>query len=361
MESLRGLRMQCPFLSSPTLALSNSQFSLPFRKLMKSIINWGIVAPGHIAHKFADDLRKVKHARLHAVASRSLDRAQAFAKKYKAKHAFGSYRAMVNCPDLDVVYIASPHTGHHAHSLLFLKKKIPVLCEKPLAINSKQVAEMVAVARKNKTFFMEAIWTRFIPVFEKVIELVEQGAIGTINTIRADFGFKAKFDSNHRLFDPKLGGGSLLDVGLYPIYAATQFLGNPLRIQATAIKGPTGTDDSCAMIFEYADKRIAILDCSVINNTETVAVLYGDNGKIEIHGRFHEGESATLSVYGKEEEDIFVKKTGWGYYHEIMAVNECLRKGETECEKLPLDFSISMMENLDRVRNVAGIRYSVDE
>ena len=327
---------------------------------MKSTINWGIVAPGHIAHKFADDLIKVKKARLHAVASRSLERAQAYAKKYKAPHAYGSYEEMTQCPDLDVVYIASPHSGHHEHSLLFLKNNIPVLCEKPMAINSKQVAEMVAVSRKNNTFFMEAIWTRFIPVFEKVMELVEQGAIGDINTIRADFGFKAKFDPKGRLFNPNLGGGSLLDVGLYPVYAATQFFGKPLRIQASAIKGATGTDNTCAMIFEYPNNRLAILDCSVTNNTETVAVLYGEKGKIEIHGRFHEGEHATLSVDGKEDEEIYVPKTGWGYFHEIMAVNECLREGKTECDKLPLDFSILLMETLDGVRQVAGIVYPMD-
>ena len=324
---------------------------------MESIINWGIVAPGHIAHKFAQDLALVKNAKLHAVSSRSLERAEKFAKQYNAPHAYGSYEEMATCPDLDVVYIASPHVGHHPHTLLFLKNKIPVLCEKPLAINSAQVKEMVDAARATNTFLMEAIWTRFIPVFEKTIEMVESGVIGELNSIRADFGFKAPFDPKSRLFDLTLGGGSLLDVGLYPVYAATHFFGKPQKIQASAIKGSTGTDDSCAMLFSYPDSKLAILDCSVINNTRTVAVLYGEKGKIEIHGRFHESERATLTIYGQPQKDIYIPKTGFGYYHEILAVNDCLRDGKKECIKLPLDFSVLLMENLDGAREAAGTVY----
>ena len=324
---------------------------------MTSTINWGIVGPGRIAHKFAKDLALVENAKLHAVASRSLERAKEFARQYGATHAFGSYDEMTSCPDLDVVYIASPHTGHHPHSLLFLKNKIPVLCEKPLAINTRQVREMVQTAREEETFLMEAIWTRFLPLFEKTIEWVESGVIGEVNTIRADFGFKATYGPEHRVFNPKLGGGSLLDVGLYPVYIATYFLGRPTEINATAIKSPAGTDNSCAMVFNYSDNKIAVLDSSLINHTETIANLYGEKGQIQLHSRFHEGEHATLSIYGKKDENFHFPKKGFGYYHEIQAVGECLRNGQKECAKLPLDFSISMMENLDAVRKAAGIRY----
>ncbi len=324
---------------------------------MTSTINWGILAPGRIAHKFADDLGLVKNARLHAVASRSLERAQVFAKKYGASHAFGSYEELANCPDLDVVYVASPHSGHVGHSIFLLENKLPVLCEKPLAINSKQVQEMVSAARANDTFLMEAIWTRFIPVFDKTIEMVGSGLIGKLNTIRADFGFKADFDPASRVFDLALGGGSLLDVGLYPVYAATQFLGKPEEVKAVATKGATGTDDSCAMLFRYPGNRLAILHSYVANHTDTVAWLYGEKGNIKIHGRFHEGERATVSIFGKKEEEIYLPKTGHGYFHEILAVNDCLLAGRKECEKLPLDFSILMMQNLDAVRKEAGIFY----
>ncbi len=324
---------------------------------MTSTINWGIAAPGRIAHKFAHDLALAENAKLHAVASRSMERATAFANQYGAPHAFGSYEAMVNCPDLDVVYIASPHVGHHPHSLLFLKNKIPVLCEKPLAINARQSREMIETARHNGTFLMEAIWTRFLPLFGKIVDMVEDGVIGELNSLRADFGFKAPYDPKGRLFDPALGGGSLLDVGLYPVYAATQFLGKPKNIQAAAVKGVSGTDDSCAMIFSYPQNKVAILDSSVINHTPTIAELYGEKGKIYLHSRFHEGDRATLTINGQAEEEIYLPKKGFGYYHEIMAVNESLRNGESENKKMPLDFSLLMMENLDAVRAAAGIHY----
>jgi len=326
-------------------------------KNMTSTINWGILAPGRIAHKFAHDLGLAKNARLHAVASRSLERATGFANKYRASHAFGSYGEMVACPDLDVVYVASPHSFHLEHSLLLLKNNIPVVCEKPLAINSAQVQQLVSAARSNNTFLMEAIWTRFNPMFRKTMELVDSGVIGQLNTLRSDFGFKAKFDPDGRLFNPALGGGSLLDVGLYPVYAATQFLGRPSAIKAVARKGPTGTDDACAMLFDYPGGELAILDSSVINNTRTAAVLYGEKGKVEIHTRFHEGERATVSIFGEKEEEIYLPKTGNGYFHEIVAVNDCLLNGQKECKELPLDFSLLMMENLDAVRKEAGIFY----
>ncbi|HFA47906.1 MAG TPA: Gfo/Idh/MocA family oxidoreductase [Bacteroidetes bacterium] len=324
---------------------------------MDTPINWGILAPGRIAHKFASDLGLVKNARLHAVASRSLKRAQAFARQYGAAHAFGSYEEMAKCPGLDVVYIASPHTGHHAHSLLFLKNKTAVLCEKPLAMNAGQVREMVAAARNNDTFLMEAIWTRFIPVFEKTLEMVKEGIIGELNTIRADFGFKAAYDPAHRLFDPALGGGALLDVGLYPVYAAAQFFGRPEEVKAMAIKGETGTDNACAMLFRCPGGKLAVMDCSVINDTPTTATFYGNKGWIKLHSRFHESERATLFLFGENEREIYVPKMGLGYCHEIMEVNNCLRNGQKESAKLPLDFSILLMENLDAVREAAGIVY----
>ena len=171
---------------------------------MMKTYNWGILGPGKIAKKFTEDLLQIPAARLHAVASRSEERAQAFAKMYGAKYAYNTYEAMLNCPEVDVVYIASPHAGHYEHSLLFLNKGIPVLCEKPLAINSRQVLAMINAAKNKQTFFMEAIWTRYIPTMRKVLELIESGAIGDVLAVKADFGFQAAFDPNSRLFDPIL-------------------------------------------------------------------------------------------------------------------------------------------------------------
>ena len=324
---------------------------------MKTTINWGIIAPGRIAHKFAHDLALAEGNQLHAVASRSLDRARIFAAKYGAPHTFGSYEDLVHCPELDVVYVASPHTGHCEHALLCLENKIPVLCEKPLAMNEGQVRRMVDAARQNDTFLMEALWTRFIPLFEKTMELVANGVIGGLKSLRADFGFKADFPPEHRLFNPALGGGSLLDVGIYPVFAALIFLGKPDTIKALAIMGETGVDESCGMLFHYPENRLAILDSSVAVNTETVAVLYGEKGTIELHGRFHEPRKMTLALYNGKVENTEMPFTGNGYYYEIMAVAECLRQGKTECEKMPLDFSLRLIQTLNETRRVAGIVY----
>ncbi|MFQ5445522.1 MAG: Gfo/Idh/MocA family protein [Saprospiraceae bacterium] len=324
---------------------------------MKTVINWGIIAPGRIAHKFAHDLALAEGNKLHAVASRSLERASGFAAKYDAPHAFGSYEDIAGCPGLDVVYVASPHTGHCEHTLLCLENKIPVVCEKPLAMNEGQVRRMMEAARKNDTFLMEALWTRFIPLFEKTIEMVEEGAIGRLKNLRADFGFKAGFPPEHRLFNPALGGGSLLDVGIYPVFAAMTFLGKPDTIKALAIFGETGVDESCGMLLHYPGNRLAILDSSVAVNTETVAVLYGEKGTIELHGRFHQPEKLTLALNDGTAETLIMPYTGNGYYHEIMAVAGCIRAGRKECEKMPLDFSLQLVRLLDEIRRVAGIAY----
>ncbi len=324
---------------------------------MKTTINWGILAPGRIAHKFASDLKLVPGAHLHAVASRSLERATAFASEHGVAHTFGNYRELLECPDLDVVYIASPHTEHCAHTLLCLEKKIPVLCEKPFAMNRAQAQRMVAAARANDTFLMEALWTRFVPTFEEMLRLLQDGAIGELKMLRADFGFRANFPPEHRVFNTSLGGGALLDVGIYPIYLALATLGMPENIKASAVFGESGADDSCALIFEYPGNRLAVLDASIALKTNTEAFLYGEKGTIHLHARFHQPHELSLSFYDKPSEHVAIPFTGYGYFHEIVEVNECLLAGKKESEKMPLHFSLQMMEVLDWAREETGIVY----
>lgn len=323
-------------------------------------INWGIVAPGRIAGKFVNDLLLVPDAQLHAVASRSLERAQDFAEKYGATHTFGSYDEMTDCPDLDVVYIASPHSFHFENAMLFLEKGIPVLCEKPMAINGQQVEKMVEMARRKNVFFMEAIWTRFLPSFKKTMELIESGAIGNIKTVRADFGFNCPFNPDHRLFNINLGGGSLLDVGIYPVFLALHLLGKPEKIRAMADFSSTGSDNSCGMIFQFSEGRTAVLDSSVAADTRTDAFIYGEKGHIHMHPRFHETESLSLHPHDGEEQHFDTPKKGFGYYYEILEVNECLRQGKKESDNLPLDFSLLLIETLDTVRREIGLVYPQD-
>lgn len=325
---------------------------------MKDTINWGIIAPGRIAHKFAHDLQLTGGARLLAVASRSLERARAFANQYGAQYAYGSYEEIFNCPDLDVVYIASPHTGHFEHTMMCLEQKIPVLCEKPLAMNAIQARTMIGAARSSGTFLMDAIWTRFIPAFDEAIQLLNNGIIGELKTIRADFGFRADFPPEHRLFNMNLGGGSLLDVGIYPVFLATLIWGKPEEIKASAVFGKTGADESCAMILKYAGNKIAVLDASIAVNTGTEAFIYGEAGTMHLHSRFHHPSKFGVSYYEKPTETFSHPYTGNGYYHEIAEVGECLRNGRKESQKLPLDFSLTLMEVLDWIRKEAGINYS---
>lgn len=328
---------------------------------MQIFINWGILAPGRIAHKFAQDLKQAAGAKLLAVGSRSLQRARDFANEYGAPHAFGSYEALLECPELNVVYIASPHTAHFEHTMMCLEKGIGVLCEKPFAMNTAQVRKMADCARANKVFLMEAMWTRFIPCFEEAMRLVNDGYIGATKTIRANFGFKANFPPEHRVFNPALGGGSLLDVGIYPLFLATWLWGKPTKIKATAVMSNLGADDSCAMILEYPDNRLAILDCSLVVKTEIEAYIYGETGTLHLHNRFLNPQDISISFYEKSSEQIHLPLTGHGYYHEILEVNECLRNGKSESAKLPLDFSILLMETLDWVRKEAGIVYPTDQ
>jgi predicted dehydrogenase len=329
---------------------------------MKAQLNWGIIGSGRIAHKFAQDMRLVPNARLHAVASSDRGRAQEFARQYGAEYAFGSYEAIVNCPHLDVVYIASTNEKHCENAILCLKRRIPVLCEKPLAMNLKEVKRMLDTAEKYQTFFMEAMWSRCIPAFKKVIELVENGAIGGPLSIKADFGFFHPFDPSSRLFDIKQGGGSLVDIGVYPITLAQSIFGKPLIINALAQKNKTtGVDETCALQFGYANQEIALLNTSVTAELPIEAYIFGEKGYIHIPPRFHHPHFFDLYLYdgfNKPKKETFkMPHEGHGYQFEIMEVNRCLGKNLLESPAMPHSFSLDMMETLDAVREKIGLVY----
>jgi predicted dehydrogenase len=224
-------------------------------------------------------------------------------------------------------------------------------------MNLQQAQRMVETARVNNTFLMEAVWTRFIPMFEETLRLLKEGVIGEIKTVRADFGFRANFPPEHRVFNVELGGGALLDVGIYPVFLALALLGKPHQIKAAAAFGDTGADESCAMLFRYASERLAILDASIANHSATEAYIYGENGTIHLHPRFHHPEEISIHYYDKPSEHLALHYTGNGYFHEILEVMDCLRQGRKESKKLPLDFSLQLTEVLDAVRNEAGIVY----
>jgi predicted dehydrogenase len=320
-------------------------------------IKWGILACGRIAKKFAADLAHVEGAELYAVASRDLSRAQDFAKEFSVKHVLGSYEEMVKLTDLDVVYVASPHSHHHEHTLLCLNNGKAVLCEKAFALTVEQAKEMVELARSKKIFLMEALWTRFLPHYLKVREILAEGKLGKLKGISANFGFKPNDPVPQRLFDPALGGGSLLDIGIYPVFLAQSILGKPKKILAKMDLASTGVDEQCSMIFDYGNGVTANLFSTLASNLETDADIFGTEGRIRLTSRFYE-PSATIQYYpgivSTRTEISLEREPGFGYQHEARHVQECLQKGLTESPVWGLDDTLELMTTLDRVRESCG-------
>ncbi len=324
---------------------------------MSKIYNWGIIGLGKIAHKFAEDLRLLKNARLHAVASRSKEKALAFAEQYHAEHAYGSYAEIVNCPELDIVYIATPHIAHCDNAVMCLEHQIPVLCEKPFAMNATEVKRMISLAKFQKTYLMEALWTRFLPTIEQTLSLIESGVIGEVISLKADFGFRAPFEAKGRLFNQNLGGGALLDVGIYPVFLSLLLFGNPIDTKAIATIGKTNVDENCSVLLKYANHKMAVLQASIVTKTSNEAIVYGTKGMIRINSRWHEPTSVTLMLEGEEPKDYFFEFKGNGYLYEAQAVMNDLAKGQKENPLMTLDFSLDLIELLDRIRREAGIFY----
>ncbi len=322
--------------------------------------NWGIIAPGGIARKFAHDLQFVPNARLHAVASRSLDRAESFIQEFGGSHAYGSYEEIINCPDLDVIYIATPHSEHYANTLMCLKAGLPVLCEKAFAVNSRQLTEMIHLSQSKKVFLQEAIWTRFHPSVKKVLEIIESGAIGKIIHISADFGFKAPYDLNGRMYNINLTGGSLMDIGIYPLFISKLILGNPISIKAVGTLAETGIDVNCSMALNYKSGATASLFSTVDAETDTICTIYGELGKILMHSRFHETKAITVSVKGQLPITYEVERLGFGYSYEAADVQRCLNDGAIENNLLPLEFSTELMDIMGNVRSQIGVVYPED-
>lgn len=332
------------------------------KKQMSRVFRWGIIGLGKIARKFAEDLQRLPNARLHAVASTSADRAAAFAHEFGAVHAFGTYEELARCPGLDIVYIATPHVLHYENTLLCLEHNLPVLCEKPFAMNRQQAAHMIQTARRHRVFLMEALWTRFIPGVDYALALAEQSEVGRIHTVKADFGFHMPFDPHSRVFNKALGGGSLLDIGIYPAILALFVLGKPLPedVQAAATFTATDVDESCAFHFRYPDNRLALGHSTIAANTPVEAWLHGTEGSIYLHPRWHHTQKIRVSHYEGRTEHRYEKDfpyEGWGYHFEAAHVMECLEAGWLESDKIPLDFTLELAETLDTLRERIGLEY----
>jgi len=302
-------------------------------------------------------LQYSKTGRLMACASRDLSKAESFAKLHNAPLYFGDYESMLKSEEVDIVYIATPHNMHFENVLLCARYKKHVLCEKPLAVNKRQVLEMTQTAKEHGIFLMEALWTAFLPAIIQVKKEIEQGTLGETRHIQADFGFKAEFHKDSRLFNPQLAGGSLLDIGIYPIFIALWLLGKPVDIQASVHKTITGVDDECAMMLTFANGQTANLYSTVTCDTKTSCIINGTEGSIVIPSRFHEQETFIILKKGSSDEVRHAGIVGKGYYHEIEHVHKCLSLGLSESPIMTHDFSMALIDVMDTIREKAGIVY----
>ncbi len=318
--------------------------------------NWAILGCGRIAGKFSGDLKLLPNANLYAAASRSLQKAEDFASKNGFDKAYGSYEEMVADPNVDVVYVATPHSHHHEYAILCLNHKKAVLCEKAFAMNKNEAEEMISRAKKNNTFIMEAFWTMFQPSFIKAMEIVNSGELGKLKIVRSDFAFKALFDENRRLYNVKLGGGSLLDIGIYPVFAALSSLGKPEIIKTFADFATTGSEETISMIFKYKDGEMASLTSSFAGFSPTQTEYWFERGYMVLNPKWHAPTNITIWKDGGEVQTFPSEhKEGFGYQYEAAHVMECLDAGKIESDKMPWQMSLDLMEILDRIRIDAGI------
>jgi len=327
---------------------------------MSDKIAWGILGLGRIAHKFARDLTLVKGAVLQAVASSSQKRADAFAKEHKANTAYGKYESLYLDPLIQVVYIASVHVDHAPQSLAALEAGKAVLCEKPMGINAQEVKAMMALAKAKKVFLMEAFWTRFNPAMLEVKRQIEQGRIGDLRHVQASFAMpRWNDDPSGRLLNLTKGGGSLLDIGVYPVFLAYLLLGKPNKILATANFNDQGTETQSSIIFSYP-KTQAQLYSSLTHPFTMEAKIYGEKGELTIAPTWHESEALSWKIGDTITQEQFPKK-GKGYVHEIEEVHHCLNNNMLESEQWSLKDSLNLIELMDQIRKKVGVVYSQDK
>ena len=328
---------------------------------MTDIIRWGIVGTGNIAKQFARGLAVIPDAELVAVGSRTQASADAFGEMFHVPRPHASYEDLAQDPEVDAVYIATPHALHRANSLLCLQEGKAVLCEKPFTINAREAQEVINLARAQKLFLMEAMWTRFLPLIGKVRELLAENVIGEVRMLTAEFGFRTQFNPEGRLFNPELGGGALLDVGIYPVSLALMIFGGPPdRITSLAHLGQTGVDEQSAILFGYPQGQLAIQSTAIRTNTPQEALIMGTRGYIRLHTPWWAPTKLTLSIAGQDDELIELPFTGNGYNYEATAVMDGLRTGSLEREIMPLDETLSIMQTLDKIRDEWGLKYPME-
>ena len=318
--------------------------------------NWGILGTGNIAHKFAKALMLLDNAHLYAVGSRDAGRAGKFAGEFGFTKHFGSYEEMLADPGVEVVYISSPHNMHMEHTLMALRNGKHVICEKPMSITADEVSKMADEARRSNLFLMEALWPPFQPSYLKANEILGSGKMGRLLHMRGKFAFVSPYDPDLRTYNLALGGGSLLDIGIYPVMDILRYLGEPEKIVAISVFAPTGADESTAMIFRFSDGRMAEAYCSFANTGGVSTEFYCEKGNLILTRGRDPNQHLIIEMQGDADDRIFTPPAQ-GYQYEAAEVMNCLDRGMTESGVVPLSFSLSLARILDEVRLKTGIRY----
>ena len=327
---------------------------------MSKSIRWGILSTGRIAHKFATGLDDLPDTELVAVGSRSIGTANTFANQFNIPRRHGSYDSLAQDPDVDVIYIATPHSSHQENALMCLEMGKAVLCEKPFTINVQQAEMVIQVAREKGLFLMEAMWTRFLPHILKVQQIINDGLIGQPQILQASVGDQKELDPSNRFFNPKLGGGSLIDVGIYAVTLAYLVFGPPAEIQSLANLSSTGVDQETVVTFRHNDGQLAYFSSSILHHMPRDATITGDNGSIYIHPDFWHPSQITLRVNGETEQFIEVDCPLNGYHYQVLEVNRCLKAGRSESSVMSLDTTLHAMNTLDTIRRQGGLKYPME-
>lgn len=316
---------------------------------MMKPLRWGVLGTGRIAHTFAEDLRLIDEGEIVAVGSRSQSSADRFADEFGVKHRHPSYEELVANPEVDVIYVATPHAMHHDNALLALEHSKPVLVEKAFTMNAAEARELVQVARERKLFMMEAMWTRFLPHVVAIREMIANGELGEIVVVEADHGKWFEEDPSSRLFAPELGGGALLDLGVYPVSFASMILGRPDRIAAMVDPAFTGVDGQASMLLGYPSGAQAVLTCTSRARTATRACISGERARIEIDGDFYAPTSFRLISRSGDASTFEFAREGRGLHHQAVEVARCIDAGQLESPVMPLDETIAIMDTMEKV------------
>lgn len=327
---------------------------------MKQKIRLGILGTGNMAHQIARACEHVEKAELVAVASRSAESAAKFASEFGLPKHYAAYEALAADPDVDLVYVSTPHSCHLENSLMCLDAGKAVICEKPFAINADEAARIIARAREKRLFLMEAMWTRYIPAVIRLRELLAENAIGRVQLMLAGGAFMPEFNPEHYLFRPELGGGVLLDAGVYLVSMASMVFGAPGKILATGSLGKGCVDDHDAILLQHSNEAIASLYVSLRASASPDLTLFGDRGKIYLHPPIFVPRGLTLSVKGQPEERIDLPFPGSGYQFEIEEAAECMLEGKTESAVMPLDETLDIMRTMDVIRQALGVKYPME-